>query len=30
MAGSDKDLRGLVAAAYKRIYGFMQLMQNYK
>jgi hypothetical protein len=30
VAGSDKDLRGLVAAAYKRIYGFMQLMQNYK
>jgi hypothetical protein len=29
-AGSDKDLRGLVAAAYKRVYGFMQLMQNYK
>ncbi|HSV93525.1 MAG TPA: DUF5312 family protein [Desulfobacterales bacterium] len=30
VAGSDKDLRGLVAAAYKRIYGFMQLMANYK
>jgi hypothetical protein len=29
-AGTDKDLRGLVAAAYKRIYNFMQLMQNYK
>jgi hypothetical protein len=29
-AGTDKDMRGLVAAAYKRIYNFMQLMQNYK
>ena len=29
-AGTDKDLRGMVAAAYKRIYNFMQLMQNYK
>jgi hypothetical protein len=28
--GTDKSLRGLVAAVYKRIYGFMQLMQNYK
>jgi hypothetical protein len=28
--GTDKDLRGLVAAVYKRIYGFMQLMQNYR
>jgi hypothetical protein len=28
-AGTDKDLRGLVAAAYKRIYNFMQLIQNY-
>ena len=29
-AGTDRDLRGLVAAAYKRIYNFMQLMQNYR
>jgi hypothetical protein len=29
-AGTDKDLRGMVAAAYKRIFNFMQLMQNYK
>ncbi len=28
-AGTDRDLRGLVAAAYKRIYNFMQLMQSY-
>jgi hypothetical protein len=28
--GTDKDLRGLVAAVYKRIYGFLQLMQNYR
>ncbi len=27
-AGTDRDLRGLVAAAYKRIYNFMQLMQS--
>jgi hypothetical protein len=29
-AGSDRDLRGMVAGAYKRIYNFMQLMQNYR
>jgi hypothetical protein len=29
-SGTDKDLRGMVAAAYKRIFNFMQLMQNYK
>jgi hypothetical protein len=29
-AGTDRDLRGMVAAVYKRIYNFMQLMQNYK
>ncbi len=29
-AGTTKDMRGLVAAAYKRIFNFMQLMQNYK
>ncbi|MCX7031865.1 MAG: DUF5312 family protein [Spirochaetes bacterium] len=29
-SGTDKDLRGLVAAAYKRIYNFMQLMQNFR
>jgi len=29
-AGTDRDLRGMVAAAYKRLFNFMQLMQNYK
>ena len=28
--GTEKNLRALVAGAYKRIYNFMQLMQNYR
>jgi hypothetical protein len=28
--GTDRDLRGMVAAAYKRLFNFMQLMQNCK
>jgi hypothetical protein len=27
---TDKDLRGVIAAAYKKIYNFVQLMQMYK
>jgi len=29
-SATDRDLRAMVAAAYKRIYNFMQLMQNYR